>query len=196
MRSTVQGGPSGFIQIGTQIWTKLNLNLDHYKNGDIIPEVTDPTAWANLTTGAWCYYNNDSAYGPIYGKLYNWYAVNDPRGLGYEGFHVPTNSEYITLRSFLGGLNYAGGKLKETGNTYWFEPNTGTNESGFSMRGGSHRVDDGTFGSLKLSGQLWTTTEIDPNTATKYYLAYNTDVFASGNFSKKTGYSVRLIKDN
>lgn len=70
------------VTIGTQIWMTKNLVVDHYRNGDPIPEVKDSAQWANLTTGAWCYYNNDAANGAIYGKLYNWYAINDPRGSG------------------------------------------------------------------------------------------------------------------
>jgi uncharacterized protein (TIGR02145 family) len=73
------------VTIGSQIWMKKNLDVDHYRNGDPIPQITDTIQWARLTTGAWCYNNNDPAIGTIYGKLYNWYAVNDPRGLAPEG---------------------------------------------------------------------------------------------------------------
>ena len=85
------------IVIGTQQWMRENLDVVTYRNGDIIPQVTDATAWAALTTGAWCYYNNDSANGAIYGKLYNWYAVNDTRGLAPTGWHVPTDAEWTIL---------------------------------------------------------------------------------------------------
>jgi hypothetical protein len=81
------------VLIGNQEWTTKNLNVSKYRNGDIIPEVKDPKKWANLKTGAWCYYNNKPENGKIYGKLYNWYAVNDPRGLAPEGFHVPSKVE-------------------------------------------------------------------------------------------------------
>jgi uncharacterized protein (TIGR02145 family) len=80
-----------------------NLDVVTYRNGDIIPQVTDPSLWSSLTTGAWCYYNNDANNGGIYGKLYNWYAVNDPRGLAPEGWHVPTDEEWETLTNKLGG---------------------------------------------------------------------------------------------
>jgi len=106
------------VKIGNQVWMSTNLNVDIYRNGDIIPQVTDPTAWAELTTGAWCYYNNDSLKGAIYGKLYNWYAVNDPRGLAPKGWHIPTDEEWITLVNSLGGDTVAGGKMKSTG-TWW-----------------------------------------------------------------------------
>jgi uncharacterized protein (TIGR02145 family) len=82
------------VTIGTQVWMTKNLDVDRYRNGDIIPEVKDSIAWANLKTGAWCYYNNDPELGKIYGKLYNWYAVNDPRGLAPAGYHIPTDAEW------------------------------------------------------------------------------------------------------
>ena len=79
------------VTIGTQVWMKRNWTGGRYRNGDRIPQVTDPAKWAALTTGAWCWYNNDSANGKIYGKLYNWYAVNEPRCLAPECWHVPSD---------------------------------------------------------------------------------------------------------
>lgn len=81
------------VTIGAQTWSGYNLDVTTYRNGDAIPQVTDLTTWLNTTTGAWCYYNNDPAMGPIYGKLYNWYAVNDSRGLAPTGWHIPTDAE-------------------------------------------------------------------------------------------------------
>ena len=119
--------------VGTQRWIKENLNVATYRNGDIIPQVTDPTAWAALTTGAWCYPNNDPANEAIYGKLYNWYAVNDSRGLAPQGWHVATDAELTTLGTNLGGDNVAEGKMKSTGTSYWARTNTdATNSSVFS----------------------------------------------------------------
>ncbi|MGD1006866.1 MAG: fibrobacter succinogenes major paralogous domain-containing protein, partial [Ignavibacteriaceae bacterium] len=85
------------VKIGEQTWMLGNLNVDHYRNGDAIPEVEDPAQWGNLKTGAWCYYRNDPGNDKKYGKLYNWYAVNDPRGLAPEGWHIPTQAEFKTL---------------------------------------------------------------------------------------------------
>jgi uncharacterized protein (TIGR02145 family) len=106
---------SGYAQtvtIGNQIWTSKNLDLATYRNGDLIPQVQDEEAWANLTTGAWCYYKNDTSNGIKYGKLYNWYAVHDSRGLAPKGFHIPTDAEWTTLINYLGGEIDAGTKLK------------------------------------------------------------------------------------
>lgn len=91
-----------FVTIGNQKWMEKNLEVVTYRNGDVIPQVTDNTAWAALTTGAWCYYNNDPANGAIYGKLYNWYAVYDSRGLAPQGWHIPTYAELTTLRTNFG----------------------------------------------------------------------------------------------
>lgn len=185
------------VTIGTQIWTGCNLNVSKYRNGDSIPEVTDPTAWAALTTGAWCYYNNDSANGPIHGKLYNWYAVNDPRGLAPFGYHVPSDEEFTTLTTFLGGATVAGGKMKESGLDHWLTPNTGaTNESGFTgIPGGFRQPVFGDFTSLNLNLFLWSSTEVFTNNAYNLNLIYNSNESFRRNDDKVYGFSVRLIKD-
>ena len=111
-------------QIGSQVWIAANLNVSHFRNGDIIPEVRGDDEWEkadNEGRAAWCYYNNDPANGAIYGKLYNWYAVNDPRGLAPKGWHVPCDDEWTELEICLG--ENAGGKMKETGTTHWTPPN-------------------------------------------------------------------------
>ena len=84
------------VVVGTQTWSAQNLDVTTYKNGDAIPQVQDAEAWKNLTTGAWCYYENKTSYGTTYGKLYNWYAVTDARGLAPQGFHVPTDADWNT----------------------------------------------------------------------------------------------------
>ena len=90
------------IKIGNQTWATRNLNLETYRNGEVIPQVQDANAWANLRTGAWCYYENNTANGSSYGKLYNWYAVNDPRGLAPKGYHIPSDAEWTILSDNLG----------------------------------------------------------------------------------------------
>ena len=87
------------VTIGKQTWMQKNLNVSKYHDGTPIPQVTDPKKWANLKTGAWCYYENNTANDTTYGKLYNWYAVNDPRGLAPSGYHIPTDAEWTTLSS-------------------------------------------------------------------------------------------------
>jgi len=89
--SDIEGNAYNTIKINTQIWIQKNLNVSYYRNGDRIPQVTSPADWATLKIGAWCYYNNDPANESIYGKLYNWYAVNDKRGLAPIGWHIQFN---------------------------------------------------------------------------------------------------------
>ncbi|NNT71581.1 hypothetical protein HKT18_05050 [Flavobacterium sp. IMCC34852] len=129
----IDGNTYPSIIINNKQWMKENLNVSKYRNGDVIPEVTDPTQWEDLTTGAWCYYANETANGTTYGKLYNWYAVNDPRGLAPAGWHVATDQEWTALTTFLGGnTTVAGAKLRDTGALWAPESAIATNQSGFS----------------------------------------------------------------
>jgi uncharacterized protein (TIGR02145 family) len=185
------------VTIGTQIWTSCNLDVTIYRDGTLIPEVQDQTTWGALTTGAWCYYNNDSANGPVYGKLYNWYAVNDPRGLAPVGYHVPTDAEWTTLTDLLGGENVAGGEMKETGTTHWTIPNQGaTNSSGFTALPGGFRTNvGGTFFLIDYYGFWWSSSEYNTANAWIRILYYINTLAYRVNLSKARGYSVRLIKD-
>lgn len=190
------------VQIGTQIWMTKNLNVSRYRNGDPIPQVANSTQWANLTTGAWCYYNNDPGNGPIYGKLYNWYAVNDPRGLAPAGWHIPSDAEWTTLVSFLGFPDVAGGKMKTTGtlqagNGLWRNPNVAaTNSSGFSALPGGYEADNGS-GSFLLdrNGYWWSTTEFGSLRAVARILSYTNGGVSTLEFFKDNGFSVRCIKN-
>jgi len=129
----IDGNEYATIQIGTQVWMAENLRTTKYCNGDPIPNVTDSLQWVNLATGAWAHNNNYSQYENLYGKLYNWYAVDDSRNICPCNWHVPTDAEWTTLIDYLGGEGVAGGKMKSTGTQYWLSPNTdATNESGFS----------------------------------------------------------------
>jgi len=180
-----------------QKWMTKNLDVARYRNGDPIPKVTDNAAWAALTSGAYCYYNNDSAtYAVTYGKLYNWYAVNDPRGLAPQGWHIPTDFEWTTLTNCLGGENVAGGAMKEIGLTHWNLPNTGaTNISGFSGLPAGLRFSDGIFTEISNETAWWSSTETDPanawSSAVTSYFALNIKF----NGLKYYGFSVRCIKD-
>ena len=103
------------VTIGNQVWMTKNLNVDKFRNGDVIPEAKSEEEWKKAGEEgkpAWCYYENDPANGAKYGKLYNWYAVNDLRGLAPEGYHVPTNDEWTVLIDYLGGGEVAGKKMK------------------------------------------------------------------------------------
>ena len=187
----------GSVRIGSQCWMNENLVVSKYKNGDPIPQVTDPTEWSTTTTGAWCYYNNDPANEAVYGKLYNWFAVNDPRGLAPEGWHIPSDAEWDTLISFLGGENVAGGKMKEVGTEHWSIPNLeADNSSGFMALPGGQRVfGGGVFLYIDESGSWWSSTEESPSAAYIRYLSYNDGVAPKDFGGKRYGFSVRCIFD-
>lgn len=192
--TTIFPFPTALI-CGSQ-WVTENLNVVTYRNGDVIPQVQDQTQWASLTTGAWCYYNNDSATGTTYGRLYNWYAVNDPRGLAPNGYHIPSDAEWTNMINCLGGKFVAGGALKEAGFSHWATPNTGaTNSTGFNGLPGGNRANDGVFLSITFLGFWWTASEYDLVNAYPAYIRYDGPSIYQFTQSKKRGFSVRLIKD-
>jgi uncharacterized protein (TIGR02145 family) len=133
----------------------------------------------------------------LYGKLYNWYAVNDPRGLAPEGYHIPTQSEWLTLINCAGGLSIAGSELKQTGTTYWNPPNSdATNSTNFTALGaGARGTTTGNPLGLKVLGSFWTSDEQDSLNAISYSVNYLDPIVALSNTSKKRGLSVRLIQD-
>ena len=181
------------ITIGSQIWTSENLNVNTYRNGDVIPEVQDENAWAKLTTGAWCYYDNDTSNGTKYGKLYNWYAVSDPRGLAPNGYHIPTDAEWTQLSDYLGGQSEAGSKMKSTSG--WKNNGNGTNSSGFSGLPGGYRNSNGTFYDIGNYGYWWSSSEGSTYYAWYCYLYYyygNVNRYFS---NKDLGLSVRCLRD-
>lgn len=184
------------VTICSQVWMSNNLTSSTYKNGDVIPKITDGTAWASLTTGAWCWYNNDSATYSIYGKLYNWYAVNDPRGLAPLGWHIPSDVEFATLSTCLGGDAAAGGALKEAGIAHWVTPNTGAiNSNGFTGLPSGNRDLSGNFNNMGKYGSFWNATQFDAGTAWFRYLSYQDAILSKYNREKTFGYGVRCIKD-
>lgn len=143
------------VKIGTQTWMAENLNVSTFRNGDPVPEAQSDEEWV-IKKAAWCYYKNDPKNGEKYGKLYNWSAVKDPRGLAPEGWHIPSGAEWNTLSKFLGGIAAAGTKMRSK--TGWDENGGGTNSSGFSGLPGSLRYDDGQFNDIGRMGFWWCTT--------------------------------------
>jgi uncharacterized protein (TIGR02145 family) len=200
----------GVVTIGTQIWTTCNSSVIEYTDTTPIPEVTDPTAWAALTTGAWCHVNNNPANDAIYGKLYNWYAVAgiyDAASLANPalrkqfapaGYHVPTNLEMTTLVTYLGGNTVAGGKMKEVGTTHWNSPNTGaTNTSCFTALGSGYRFYvTGAYVLFNQYAYWWSATDITTDGASTFYVRHDVpNCEVSGAVDKNYGFSVRLIQD-
>ena len=195
------------------IWMTENLNVKYFRNGDLIPEVQDPSEWENLTSPAWCYYNGDPENEELYGVLYNWYAVSDPRGLAPLGWHISTAEEVDNLITCLGGPSVAGGKMKttgtiESGNGTWLSPNLGaTNESGWNGRGsGAIGLNSSTppqaiFFNLGNFESYWTSTVSDSNPNLVYSYSLNSYSSASGlglqngPIQGSPGFSIRCVKN-
>jgi uncharacterized protein (TIGR02145 family) len=204
--SDIEGNAYKTISIGTQTWMAENLKTTKYNDGTAIPNITDGTAWAALTTGAYSDYDNTPANSTTYGRLYNWYAVdnnaltkvasNGGKNVCPTGWHIPSDAEWTTLTTFLGGEAGAGGKLKETGTTHWESPNDGaTNETGFTALPGGYRGNSGSFDGVGIYGYCWSSTEFDAANAwyrTMYCYNQKVDIYS---FDKSYGYSVRCIKD-
>ena len=183
----------GTVTIGTQTWAAANLNVSTFRNGDSIPEARNSEEWVKAGESgkpAWCYYNNDPANGAKYGKLYNWYAVNDPRELAPVGWTLSSDADWSQLVNYSGGQKVAGTKLKSISG--WSE-NNGTNEAGFTGLPGGYRVENGTFLNQNSIGTWWSATESNSRTAIDHYLALSGSLSKSSS-PKQRGESVRCIK--
>lgn len=186
------------ITIGTQVWMKENLKTTKYNDGTSIPFVAESSAWVSLNTPGYCWFNNDFANKETYGALYNWYTVNTCR-LCPTGWHVPSDGEWTTLTTYLGGVSVAGGKLKETGTAHWLSPNTGaTNETGFTGLPGGYRIYNGIFQwSNGVRGQWWSSTiDIEGYILARGLLYNETNIEVGGWQPSATGMSIRCLKDN
>lgn len=191
------------VKIGTQIWMSEDLKTTRYNDGTAIPIVTNYDSWADLTTAAYCWYNNDSTNKEVYGALYNWYAVNTNK-LCPEGWHVPTDEEWNELMTSFGELGFVGGTLKEAGTTHWRNPNTGaTNESGFTALPGGYRSYNGTFNLLRAYGYWWSSTESSwwkstkglPSIVFHRNMQYDNAELIRYVSEKSNGFCVRCIMD-
>jgi uncharacterized protein (TIGR02145 family) len=193
----IEGNAYKAVKIGDQVWMAENLKTKKFNDGIDIQNVTVNTDWGVLTTGAFCWYNNDAAsYQNLYGALYNWHAVNTGK-LCPQGWHVPSNAEWTTLTTFLGGESVAGGKLKEAGTAHWTTPNTGaTNESGFSGLPGGARYYDGSFGGTGEIGFWWSYTEYSTIGAWGLGLLFEDANVNNGYDFKGNGGCVRCVRDN
>jgi uncharacterized protein (TIGR02145 family) len=188
----VDGNKYKTVLIGGQTWTSENLKVTHYRNGDPIPNITDSATWVNLTTGAYCDYNNDPANSNTYGRLYNWYAVNDSRGIAPLGWHVPTNLELATLINYLGGSGGAGCKLKVSyTNT---PPWDGTNLSGFTALPAGLRF-NGKCALLGTSSSFWSSTGYNATEGVILGLTSMTCGSFNSSYDKSVGISIRCIRD-
>jgi uncharacterized protein (TIGR02145 family) len=193
------------VRIGNQEWMTRNLDVDRFRNGDIIPHVESDEEWKKAgenSQPAWCYYDNDPENGKKYGKLYNWYAVNDIRGLAPEGFHVPTDEEWTILETFLGGDDFADHKMKSVeGWVDWededgeLQNGNGDNSSGFNVLPGGYRNDDGSFFSIRFIAFFWSATESVSSYAWSRSLISNNGFVFRYLDDKRNGFSFRCLRD-
>lgn len=191
----IDGNRYRTVVIDGKSWMAGNLRTGHYRNGDPIPEEQDPQAWPTLKQGAWCTYENREENDRNYGKLYNWHAVNDPRGLAPEGWHVASEAEWKALVDALGGEGKAGAALKaESG---WNGANGGQATSGGfdALPSGARRDTDGGFVLLGEFARFWTSTEVDTARAAGRAMEYYDGAVRGGAVKKENGFAVRCVKD-
>lgn len=197
----VNAGIAQTVTIANQVWMTKNLNVDKFRNGDPIPQAKTDAEWEAAEKNkqpAWCYFNNDPANSEKYGKLYNWHAVNDSRGLAPAGYHISTDEEWKILDKYLG---FDSKKIKNTSG--WDSYTTGgvshsgngTNSSGFSALPGGSRTTNGTFYGIGIRGYWWTSAEQDSGLAWGRHLRSNLDFVNRWPQDKKFGFSVRCLKD-
>lgn len=198
------------IKIGDQLWMAENLKVTHYRNGDAIPNWIDSSTWGDLAAGAYCDFDNDTSNVAVYGRLYNWFAVDDSRKIAPEGWRVPTDADWKELEMHLGmtkaeadGDGYSswrgsdeGGKLKEAGLVHWRNPNVGaTDESHFTALPAGCRRGFGDFVNFHSLAFFWQSTEDDRYNAWTRSLHYYYSTIKRERLSKTSGFSVRCIKD-
>jgi uncharacterized protein (TIGR02145 family) len=206
----IDGNVYETVQIGDQIWTTTNLKTTHYRNGDPIPTGYSNSEWSNLDdtdTGAYAEYPEDEDSqseatcggncSEVYGYLYNWYAVDDARGLAPEGWHIPTDEEWQELVNFYGGSSIAGAFLKESGYNHWEFPNDGANnESGFTALPAGYR--DYSYGEYHFMGDLgyfWSSSEFGAIHAWRRLFDNNDSKVDRSSYNKNYGFVVRLVRD-
>ena len=205
----IDGNVYQTIIIGDQEWMAENLMVTHYRNGDPIPTGHNNSEWAGLSTGAYCYYDNNSTNGDTYGALYNWYAVDDSRNIAPEGWHVPTDDEWKTLEMHLGmsqseadNTGYRGTNegSKLAGNAdLWndgdLENNAEFGTSGFTALPGGYRGSGGGYYGMGNHGSFWSSTESGSDLAWSRLLHYVSSGVDRGNYYKRNGFSVRCLRD-
>jgi uncharacterized protein (TIGR02145 family) len=191
----IDGNKYDTIAIGTQTWMVENLKTTHYRNGDPIPVLADSAQWNNDLIGAYCNYDNNTGNGNTYGHLYNWYAVNNPAGISPTGWHIPTDSEWSVLATYLGGDSLAGGVMKSTGTTLWNTLNSGaTNSSGFTGLPAGNRLNNESFYGINNYSHFWSSTAINDSTSWSRYLYYFDSELYRYYSGKDVGFSCRCIK--
>jgi uncharacterized protein (TIGR02145 family) len=205
----IDGNVYKVIKIGNQWWMAENLKVTHYRNGDEIFFVQNASTWVGLSSGAYGNYNDDINNGDTFGRLYNWFAVDDNRNIAPEGWHIASDDEWKELEIYLGisqsqadstgwrGSNQ-GGKLKESGIVHWLNPNTAaTNSSGFNALPGGFQNGSGSYMDLNKEGRWWTAPESGSSNFWQRRLFFeNGKIYRFGTAGYRSfGFSVSCIKD-
>ena len=197
----VQGNVYATVQIGTQRWMAENLRTTKFCNGEDIPQISNDNNWNTATTPGWCVYNADPTNDTLFGKLYNWFTVSDPRNACPCGWHVPSDAEFTTLTDFLGTESVAGGKMKAIGTLsggdgLWSIANfEATNESGFTGLPGGGRASGAQFSGVNVNAWFWNSSSYTATTAWRRIIENLSPGVTRSEVNKKTGCSVRCVQD-
>jgi uncharacterized protein (TIGR02145 family) len=189
------------IKIGNQIWMAENLRTIHFRYGDPVTNVKSNDQWSNFPSGAYCNYNNTEDLDSIatFGRLYNAYILTDTRNIAPSGWHIPNDDDWTTLINYLGGKDVVGEKLKETSGLHWRYTVEGSNISGFTALPGGFRVHNGIFMHNDSTGVWWSTTEWTNGLGERRNYAKtlynNSNIIGEGGDDKRSGFSIRCIKD-
>lgn len=184
------------VQIGTQVWMAENLKVTKFKNGDPIVKIIDDSKWEQISEAGFCFYDNNKQLAKSYGNLYNWHVINDARGICPEGWHVPTKDDWQKLSDYLGGNEYSGDKMKETGIKFWNAPNKeATNESGFTALPGGGRDEFGKFIIDRYGAHWWSSSEDGTVDAVVRSIYYGYASLMEDSYHKNSGFSIRCLKN-
>ena len=193
----IDGNVYETVKIGNQIWMAENLKVSRYRNGDLIPNIQDDEDWCNLETGAWCNYDNNPEHDTKYGKLYNWFAVDDKRGLAPEGWHVPNGRDWNNLLAHLIGEYWSEGnvRIQVDGLPIWLVNNIGiTNKDGFCAMPFGARLNNGKFDEYDDFANFWYSTECRFDSAWSRKLRHYNNAMRAQGYPKFYGLSVRCVK--
>ena len=195
-----EGNEYKTVQIGNQVWMAENLSTSVYGNGDSISNTINKEKWISLQSGAWSHYQNDDEYNPIYGKLYNWYVIEDERGICPAGFHVPTNEEWSVLSSFIGEQGFVNEegiilKAKEGWNDHEMLNGNGSDNFQFAALPGGNRNLNGTFSKMGINGYWWSSSINNEVNAWCRYLYNSSSSILCYDDYKNYGFSIRCVQD-
>ncbi len=212
----VDGNGYTTVGIGGQMWMAENLKTTAFNDGTSIPLTTDDAAWSALTSPGYCYWGNDPAKITTYGNLYNWYTIdsssNGNRNVCPDGWHVPTDNDYVILNDFLEETSAGkwsmdiettygdipGNMLKEVGTIHWNSPNAATNSTGFTALPGATRYENGFYDLLGTYGSWWSSTKDPYNDGYSGQMSLHNNngmMNLNGGWTWTTGLSVRCIKN-